>query len=95
MERKVKSHRGEWVNFDLFAIKQQMNEAPITSTIKQREKFIDMKKRRGGKKVLNSMVADMVATPPPVIEESQPEAVSDNETVAERTRRKIVKKDTE
>lgn len=58
MDRKVKSLRGETVNFDLFAIKEQMSEAPINAEIKQREKYIDIRKRRGGRKILNNMLAE-------------------------------------
>lgn len=89
MERKARSLRGELVNFDLFAIKEQMSEAPITTTIKQREKFIDMKKRRGTRKILNNMVADMEA-----VEDAGAEAetlASEAEPTTAGTKRKIVK----
>lgn len=90
MERKARSLRGELVNFDLFAIKEQMSEAPITTTIKQREKFIDMKKRRGTRKILNNMVADMETVEETGVE-AETEALASEAEQTAVTKRKIVK----
>jgi hypothetical protein len=46
MSRKVLSMRGETVDFDLFLIRDQINGAPLTETIENREKFIDVMRRR-------------------------------------------------
>lgn len=92
MERKARSLRGELVNFDLFAIKEQMSEAPITTTIKQREKFIDMRKRRGTRKILNNIVSEMEAE---AVQEEAEELGEESEqtlpTSAAAPKRKIVK----
>ena len=57
MSRKARSMRGEMIDFDLFALKEQINGAPITETIQNREKFIDLKRRRGTKRKLQDMLA--------------------------------------
>ena len=57
VNRKVRSMRGEIVDFDLFDIKQQMDSAPATEEIKQRERFIDAKRKRGTRRKLQEMLA--------------------------------------
>lgn len=51
MGRKVRSARGEIVDFDLLEIKQQMMSTPKTVDIEARENFIDKKLHRRIKKV--------------------------------------------
>ena len=55
--RKVVSMRGEVVDFDLFAIKEQLNEAPVTETIEDRHRFINLRRKRGTKRMLQDMVS--------------------------------------
>lgn len=89
MSRKATSMRGEVVDFDLFAIKEQINGAPITETIQNRERFIDLKRRRGTKRKLQDMLAEQEASQRPVAE-----AVSSEEPAAvTEKKRKIVKKE--
>lgn len=57
VNRKVRSMRGETVDFDLFDIKAQMDSAPPTEEIKQRERFIDAKRKRGTRRKLQEMLA--------------------------------------
>jgi hypothetical protein len=53
--RKVKSIKGEEVDFDLLQIKQQLDSAPAEDII-IRERFIDTRKRRGTKKTMQEVV---------------------------------------
>jgi hypothetical protein len=62
MSRKTTSMRGEVVDFDLFAIKEQISGGPITETIQNRERFIDLKRRRGTKRKLQDMLAEQEAS---------------------------------
>lgn len=47
MSKKARSARGEVVDFDLLAIKQQLATTPVPVSVDQRRKFIDEKE--GGK----------------------------------------------
>ncbi len=51
MPKKVRSAKGEIVDFDLMKIKQQIEAAPEPSTVQARQDFIDQKMRRRLKKV--------------------------------------------
>jgi hypothetical protein len=94
MSRKTNSMRGEVVDFDLLAIKEQINGSPVTETIQNREKFIDLKRRRGTKRKLQDMLAEQEVSQRSVTEslanknsgEAEPSAASD-------PKRKITKKD--
>lgn len=57
MSRKVKSIRGEWVDFDLIDIKNKIMTAPTPETVNQRERFIDKRRRRGSRKKVDEMLA--------------------------------------
>lgn len=59
--RKVKSLRGEIVDFDLFEIKNKILNAPTPDTVAQRERFIDKKRRRGSRKKVDEMLAKQQA----------------------------------
>ena len=48
---KVRSARGEMVDFDLLKIKEQIASSPKPTEVKQRENFIDKKLRRRLKKL--------------------------------------------
>lgn len=43
MSKKARSARGELVDFDLLAIKQQLATTPASVSVDQRRKFIDEK----------------------------------------------------
>lgn len=43
MSRKARSARGEMIDFDLIAIKQQLATTPVPVGVNQRRKFIDEK----------------------------------------------------
>lgn len=89
MERKTRSMRGEVVNFDLFAIKEAMSVAPEPSTIKPRENFIKTRKRRGSRKILDSLLADEGV---PSVDSSEIDFSEEAPPVAAKKPRKIVKK---
>ena len=91
MSRKAISMRGDVVDFDLFAIKEQINGAPITETIQNRERFIDLKRRRGTKRKLQDMLAEQEASQRTVTEALA--AKSDEAAAVAETKRKITKKD--
>ena len=57
MANTVISAKGEPVDFDLLAIKNQMSSSPKSSDVLQRERFIDKKRRRN----VNRKVGDMLA----------------------------------
>lgn len=57
MSRKVKSIRGEVVDFDLMEIKNKIMTAPTPDTVNQRERFIDKRRRRGSRKKVDEMLA--------------------------------------
>lgn len=93
MSRKATSMRGETVDFDLFAIKEQINGAPITETIQNRERFIDLKRRRGTKRKLQDMLAEQEASQRSVTDSLNAKASADEPSAAGEPKRKIVKKD--
>lgn len=51
MSKNVMSVKGTLVDFDLLSIKSQISESPKTDDVILRERFIDKKRRRGGRKV--------------------------------------------
>lgn len=51
MSKNVMSVKGELVDFDLLSIKNQISESPKTDDVVLRERFIDKKRRRGGRKI--------------------------------------------
>lgn len=57
MSRKVKSIRGETVDFDLIDIKNKIMAAPQPEVVNQRERFIDKRRRRGSRKKVDEMLA--------------------------------------
>ena len=60
MSRKARSARGDVIDFDLLAIKEQLATAPIPVGVDQRRKFIDEK---GGLKTRQVMAAPAPALP--------------------------------
>ena len=49
--------RGETVDFDLFDIKNKILSAPVDENTKQRERFIDKRKRRSSSRKIDEMLA--------------------------------------
>lgn len=95
MSRKATSMRGDVVDFDLFAIKEQINGAPITETIQNRERFIDLKRRRGTKRKLQDMLAEQEASQKSVADSLIAKADSAEVAGGAEPKRKIVKKEAE
>lgn len=61
MGKKVRSARGEMVDFDLLKIKQQIAAGQAPTTVKNRQEFIDSKIRRRVKKAPVPIAADAAA----------------------------------
>lgn len=93
MSRKTTSMRGEVVDFDLFAIKEQINGAPVTETIQNRERFIDLKRRRGTKRKLQDMLAEQEASQRMVTEALASKTTEEPVAAADEPKRKITKKE--
>lgn len=87
MERKIKSMRGDIVDFDLLDIKQQMGKKPVSIEVENREKFISSKRRRGGKKTINKLLK---MDTPPISTEVEATPVVTNPP--ERKNKRIIKK---
>lgn len=60
MASKTRSARGEIVDFDLLKIKQQMSQAPKTTSVKAREDFVDAKFRRRVKQARQKVAVEKV-----------------------------------
>lgn len=99
MARKVKSIKGETVDFDLFDVKRQIGQKPPTTDVKSREEFIFSKRKRGSKRAVNALLKNKEPQPTGnevkaedtnVVEPSSTPAVTPpSET---KPRRRIVKK---
>ncbi len=63
MGKKVRSARGEMVDFDLLKIKEQIASTPKTVDVQAREAFIDKKLRRRIKKVKKVDKQEVVVEP--------------------------------
>jgi len=55
MPKKVRSAKGQTIDFDLLRIKQQLGDAPKPANVQARQDFIDQKMRRRVKKVKDSI----------------------------------------
>lgn len=95
MSRKTTSMRGEVVDFDLFALKEQISGAPKTETIQNRERFIDLKRKRGTKRKLQDMLAEQETAQRKVTEALANKAAGAGEDplAASEPKRKITKKE--
>ncbi len=51
MPKKVRTAKGQIIDFDLLKIKEQMEAAPAPSNVQARQDFIDQKMRRRVKRV--------------------------------------------
>lgn len=58
MARQVRSIKGELVDFDLFEVKKQIGEKPISMDVENREKFVYSKRKRGSKRAIGKMLDD-------------------------------------
>lgn len=67
MGKLVRSARGELIDFELLAIKQQLASAPVPKAVEQRKKAIDVK---DGVKTDVVPDVDFLATPNAVTTES-------------------------
>jgi hypothetical protein len=85
--------RGEVVDFDLFAIKEQINGAPVTETIQTRERFIDLKRRRGTKRKMQDMIAEQEISQRNAAEAIKAKTKPLEEVPASIGKRKITKKE--
>lgn len=63
MANKVRSLRGEVVDFDLFQIKSRIMQAPVTNDTKQREQYISKRRRRVMRSKLDDIVANNAPNP--------------------------------
>ena len=59
MAKKVRSARGEILDFDLLKIKAQISKAPKSIDVKKREDFIDKKLRRRVRKIKKKVTESM------------------------------------
>lgn len=103
MSKKVRSAKGELVNFDLLKIKEQIGSAPPPQDVKLRQDFIEKRLRRRLKKVpapapkieANSPVSkkmpgtENLSEEPEMIDEDKPlvEMDDDTQTNSSSTRR--------
>jgi len=55
MPKKVRTAKGQIVDFDLLKIKEQMVDAPSPANVKARQDFIDQKMRRRVKRVKDQL----------------------------------------
>lgn len=83
--KKVKSVRGELVDFDLIQIKEQMASAPPPSDVRHRQDFIESRMRRRARKATPVVKATPVETDEvtePVVEQTV--MIEANEPVVEK-----------
>jgi len=68
MAKKVRSARGEMVDFDLLKIKESIASGPKPVNVQAREDFVDKKLRRRLKKVIKKIEKIEVDVEPKVID---------------------------
>ncbi len=56
MPKKVRTAKGQIIDFDLLKIKEQMVDAPKPSNVQARQDFIDQKMRRRVKRVKDQLL---------------------------------------
>lgn len=92
MKKQVRSIKGEIVNFDLTQIKDQISNKAPTTDVKNREKYIYSKRRRGSKSAVNKALE---ANKQSEITKNEPTVVAPS-VVAEKseteTKKKIIRK---
>lgn len=62
MGKKIRSARGEIVDFDLLKIKQQMASSPTTTTVKARQDFIEKRLRRKAQSLKYKLIKEQQRT---------------------------------
>jgi hypothetical protein len=102
MTKKVRSMKGDMVDFDLFKIKEQMAKKNKSEEAKAREQFVYSKRRRGSKKTIDTMQREQqerkaakTAAEQKVKVESETKAEKAKEVAPipkSKTKRRIVKK---
>lgn len=65
MPKKVRTAKGQVIDFDLLRIKQQLGDAPTPANVQARQDFIDQKMRRRVKRVKDKL-AEAKKNPKPV-----------------------------
>ena len=65
MPKKVRSAKGQVIDFDLLRIKQQLGEAPTPANVQARQDFIDQKMRRRVKRVKDKLAEAKKNPAPP------------------------------
>ena len=86
MSRKVKSIKGDVVDFDLFLVKEQIGKTPKTDEVLQRERYVDVKRRRATRKDINQLLAEQNKNKrraQKALEESKLKAEKDKDAVEE------------
>lgn len=73
MGKKVRSAKGELVDFDLLKIKEQMATAPAPLDVKKRQDFIDRRMRRRLKRKPSTRPAKVSVDVAPKVAETTPE----------------------
>lgn len=87
MSKKARSARGDLVDFDLLAIKQQLATKPVPVGVDQRRKFIDEKDGIKTREIAQalpdalSMALSAVQESASAADEAQPEVEAVEETV--------------
>lgn len=96
MNKKIKSAKGELVDFQLLKLKQTLTSSPITVEVKNREKFIENKLNRKIIREKNKLL-NKLKDNKEIIENNQSSDVSfeekNNILNNEQNKRKIRKKD--
>lgn len=96
MNKKIKSAKGELVDFQLLKLKQTLTSSPITVEVKNREKFIENKLNRKIIREKNKLL-NKLKDNKETIENNQSSDVSfeekNNILNNEQNKRKIRKKD--
>lgn len=105
MSKKVRSSRGEMVDFDLLKIKEEISSSPIPQDVKFRQDYIEKRLRRRLKKVpapapklspkdntpsVKLPDVETLTEEPALIDVANED--SDNKTTRQRTRKPAIKK---
>lgn len=94
MAKIVTSARGEKVDFDLMSIKSAMSAQPADIRVKERERFIHKKRRRGVKRRVDAMLEQKQSIPSKESSREEPlldveNDVDDTDNQTAKPRRKI------